>query len=93
MAKSSTKRKTKTKGPLVPNKKQCFIPTTSRQDLQKYIDQNWPTDNDTKDQFCKGIDQLLDIQLVSSTTTMSMPKILCEKESKKDNVCSILDIV
>ena len=55
VAKSSTKRKTKTKQPSVPNKKQCFIPTTTRHDLQKYIDQNWPTDNDTKDQFCLGI--------------------------------------
>ena len=93
VVKAFPKRKTKTKGPLVPNKKQCFIPTTTRHDLQKYIDQNWPTDNDTKDQFCKGIDRLLDIQLVSSTTTMPMPKIVCEKESKKDDVRSILDIV
>ena len=92
-AKSVTKRKTKTKVPLVPNKKQCFIPTTTRQDLQKYINQNWPTDNDTKDQFCKGIDRLLDIQLVSSTTTLPMPKIVCEKESQMDDVRSILHIV
>ena len=93
VANSSTKRKTKTKQPSVPNKKQCFIPTMTRHDLQKYINQNWPMGNDTKDQFCLGIDQLLDIKLVSSTTTVPMPKTVCEEELKKDDVCSIMDIV
>ena len=61
VAKSSTKRKTKTKQPLVHNKKQCFILTTTLQNLQKYIDQNWPTGDDTIDKFCQGIHWLLDI--------------------------------
>ena len=50
-------------------------------------------DNDTEDQFCLGIDRLLDIKLVFSTTTVPMPKIVCEEESMKDAVRSILDIV
>ena len=89
--KSSTKRKTNTKQPLVPNKKQCYIPTRTRQNLKQYIDQNWPTGNDTKDEFCHGIHRVLDIESVSCTKTI--PKIVCEEESMQDDVRSILDIV
>ena len=91
MAKSSTKRKTKTKQPLVHNKKQCFIPTTMLQNLQKYINQNWPTGDDTKDEFCQGIHWLLDIESVSCTKTI--PIFVCEEEPMQDDVLSILYIV
>ena len=49
------------KQPLVHNKRQCFIPTTTHNNLQQYIDKNWPKGNDTKDNFCQDIHRLLDI--------------------------------
>ena len=78
VAKYSTKKKTKTKQLLVHNKKQCFIPTTTLQNLKKYIDRNWPTGNDTKDEFCQGIHRLLDIESVTRTKTI--PIFVCEEE-------------
>ena len=91
MAKFSTKSKTKTKQPLVHNKKQCFIPTTTLQNLKKYLNQNWSTGNDTKYKFCQGIHRMLDIESVSCTKTMLI--FVCEEEPMQDDVCSILDIV
>ena len=54
---SYSKRKTKMKQPLVHNKRQYFIPTTTLNNLQQYINKNWPKGNDTKDNFCQGIHQ------------------------------------
>ena len=88
---SYSKRKTKMKQPLVHNKRQCFIPTTSLNNLQQYIDKNWPKGNDTKDDFCQGIHQLLDIE--SDSTMETVPRIVCDKEPMLDDVRSILDIV
>ena len=39
-ARSYSKRKTKMKQPLVHKKRQCFIPTTTLNNLQQYIDKN-----------------------------------------------------
>ena len=79
------------KQPLVHNKRQCFIPTTTLTNLQQYIDKNWPKGNDTKDDFCQGIHRLLDIE--SDSTMETVPKFVCDKEPMLDDVCSILDIV
>ena len=90
-AKSYGKRKTKSKQSIVHNKKQCFIPNTTLHNLHEYINQNWPTGNDTKDEFCQCIHRLLDIESVSCTKTM--PKFICEEEPMHEDVRSILDIV
>ena len=89
--KSCAKRKPKSKHPIIHNKKQCFIPTTTVQNLHVFIDRNWPTGNDTKDKFRQGIHRLLDIESVSNTKTMS--KFICEEEPVPEDVRSILDIV
>ena len=79
------------KQPLVHNKRQCFIPNTTLNNLQQYIDKIWPKGNDTKDDFCQGIHQLLDIE--SDSTMETVPKFVCDKEPMLDDVRSILDIV
>ena len=89
--KSCAKRKLKNKRPIVHNKKQCFIPTTTIQNLNIFFDRNWPTGNDTKDKFRLGIHRLLDIESVSHTKTM--PKLICEEEPIQEDVRSILEIV
>ena len=79
------------KQPLVHNKRQCFIPTTTLNNLHQYIDKKWPTGNDTKDNFYQGIHQFLDIE--SDSTMEPVPRFVCDKEPMLDDVCSILDIV
>ena len=60
------------------------------QNLQQYINKEWSTGDDTKNDFCQGIHWLLDIKSVSTTKTM--PIFVCEKEPMQDDVRFILDI-
>ena len=53
--KTTSKTKSKWKMPLVQNKKQCFILASTLRNLEQYINNKWPIDNDTRDDFCQGM--------------------------------------
>ena len=76
---------------IVQNKKQCFIPASTLIHLEQYIDNKWPTDNDTKNDFCKGMRQLLDVP--TDLTIVTTPVTTCHEETMTEEVSSILDFV
>ena len=61
---STNKTKPKRKMAIVQNKKQCFIPASTLRHLEQYIDNKWPTGNDTKDNFCQGMRQYLELHQI-----------------------------
>ena len=85
------KTKSKRKLPFVQNKRQCFIPASTLRHLEQYIDNKWPTGNDTKDDFCQGMRWLLDI--APDLKIATVPVTICREESMTDDISSILDFV
>ena len=39
-----------------------FVSTTMLKNLEQHTENQWPLDNDKKDNFCQGIQRVLDIQ-------------------------------
>ena len=85
--------KTKSKGkvPFVQNKRQCFIPASTLQHIERYIDNKWPKGNDTKDDFCLGMRRLLDGASDLKTATVAVAA--CSEEPMTDDISTILDLV
>ena len=88
---SSNKAKSKRKIAIVQNKKQCIIPASTLIHIERYIDTKWPNDNDTKNEFCKGMRQLLDVPI--DLTVATTPVVACHDETMTEDVSSILDFV
>ena len=88
---STNKAKSKRKKAIVQNKKQCIIPASTVIHLERYIETNWPNDNDTKTEFCKGMRRLLDIPI--DLTVATTPVVVCQDETMTEDVSSILDFV
>ena len=77
--------------PFIQNKRQCFIPASTLRHLERYIDNKWPEDNYTKDDFCQGMRRLLDD--ASDLKTATVPVASCREKPMTDDICSILDLV
>ena len=88
---SSNKAKSKRKIAMLQNKKQCIIPASTLIHLERYIDTKWPNDNDTKNEFCKGMRRLLDVPI--DLTVATTPVTACHEETMTEEVSSILDFV
>ena len=77
--------------PIVHNKRQCFIPASTLRHIERYINCKWPTDNDTKDDFCTGMRRLLHNESNSKTTTVAV--VTCSEQPMPDDISTILDLV
>ena len=85
------KTKSKANVPIVQNKRQCFIPASTLRHIERYINCKWPTDNDTKDDFCTGMRRLLHSESNSKTTTVAV--VTCSEQPMPDDISTILDLV
>ena len=88
---SFNKTTSKRKIAIVHNKKQCIIPASTMVHLEQYIDNKWPKDNDTKNDFCIGMRRLLDVPI--DLTIATTPVTTCHEETMTEEVSSILDFV
>ena len=76
--------------PFVQNKRQCFIPTSTLRHLEQYINNKQTTGNDTKDNFCQGMQRLLDVASDLKIVTVSITT--CHEKPMTDDISSILDL-
>ena len=59
--------------------------------LEQYIDNKWPTGNDTKDNLYQGMRRLLDV--ASDLKIATVPVTTCREEPMIDDISSILNLV